>query len=88
MARAMSEELPDRMSVNPKSPHYNEAALARGVGIVFRGQRKTNVEEYCVSEGWIRVQAGKTMDRKGDPLTILLKGEVKPFWEDEPPPEA
>jgi hypothetical protein len=80
------ETLPDRMSVNPKSPYHNEAALARGVGILFRGQRKTNVEEYCVSEGWIRVQAGKTVDRKGDPLTILLKGEVKPFWEDEEPP--
>ena len=83
-----TQALPDRMSVNPKSPHYNEAALSRGVGIMFRGQRKTNVEEYCVSEGWIRVQAGKTLDRKGDPLTILLKGEVTPFWEDEAPPEV
>ncbi len=81
----MSDTPPNRLSVNPKSPHHDEAALARGVGIMFRGQRKTNVEEYCVSEGWIRVQAGKTLDRKGDPLTLLLKGEVKPFWEDAEP---
>jgi hypothetical protein len=73
---------PDRLSVNPKSPHYNEDLLARGIGIRFRGERKTNVEEYCVSEGWIRVQAGKTVDRKGNPLTLLLKGPVEPYFED------
>jgi hypothetical protein len=73
---------PDRLSVNPKSPHYNEAALARGVGIRFNGSEKTNVEEYCVSENWIKVAAGNTRDRKGDPLTIKLKGVVEPYFKD------
>ena len=71
--------LPDRLSTNPKSPHYDEALLQKGVGIKFDGQEKTNVEEYCVSEGWIRVAVGKTVDRKGNPLTIKLKGKVEPY---------
>ncbi len=78
----MTDTLPDRLSVNPKSPHYDEEVLARNVGIRFNGQDKTNVEEYCVSEGWIRVAAGKTLDRKGDPLTIKLKGKVEPYIRD------
>ena len=88
MARAMSNTPPDRLSVNPKSPYYNEDLLARGIGIRFRGEVKTNVEEYCVSEGWIRVQAGKTMDRKGNPLTLMLKGPVEPFFEDITEPSS
>ena len=75
----MSESFPDRLSVNPKSPYYDEAVLARGVGIRFNGAEKTNVEEYCVSEGWIRVAVGKTVDRRGDPMTIKLKGTVEPY---------
>ncbi|MFI4982888.1 MAG: DUF3297 family protein [Nevskiales bacterium] len=71
--------LPDRLSTNPKSPHYDEALLGRGVGIKFDGQEKTNVEEYCVSEGWIRVAVGKTLDRKGNPLTLKLTGKVEPY---------
>ncbi|MDP1839531.1 MAG: DUF3297 family protein, partial [Reyranella sp.] len=59
--------LPDRLSTNPKSPFYNEALLTRGVGIKFDGEEKTNVEEYCVSEGWVRLAVGKTVDRKGNP---------------------
>lgn len=78
----MTDTLPDRLSVNPKSPHYDEEVLARNVGVRFNGQDKTNVEEYCVSEGWIRVAAGKTLDRKGDPLTIKLKGKVEPYIRD------
>ena len=74
--------LPDRLSTNPKSPHYDEALLAKGVGIKFDGQEKTNVEEYCVSEGWIRVAVGKTVDRHGNPLTIKLKGKVEPYFRD------
>jgi hypothetical protein len=74
--------LPDRLSVNPKSPHYNEALLQKGVGIKFDGQEKTNVEEYCVSEGWIRVAVGKTLDRKGNPLTLKLTGKVEPYLKD------
>jgi hypothetical protein len=76
---AMSDTLPDRLSANPKSPHYDEALLEHGVGIKFNGAEKTNVEEYCVSEGWIRVAAGKTLDRFGNPMTIKLKGTVEPY---------
>jgi hypothetical protein len=71
--------LPDRLSTNPSSPHYNEALLQMDIGIKFNGLEKTNVEEYCVSEGWIRVAAGKTKDRKGNPLTVKLTGAVAPY---------
>jgi hypothetical protein len=80
----MTDTLPDRLSVNPKSPHYDEALLTRGVGIKFNGAEKTNVEEYCVSEGWIRVVAGKSVDRHGNPMTIKLKGMVEPYIKEEP----
>ena len=72
--------LPDRLSVDPNSPFYDEAVLARNVGIRFKGQDKTNVEEYCVSEGWVRVPAGRTRDRRGQPLLIKLVGKVEPFY--------
>lgn len=71
--------LPDRLSAHPDSPYYDEALLARGIGIRFNGVEKTNVDEYCVSEGWIRVTAGASRDRKGNPITIKLKGLVEPF---------
>jgi hypothetical protein len=76
----MTESLPDRLSVNQKSPHYDGALLERDIGVRFNGEDRTNVEEYCVSEGWIRVPVGKTVDRKGDPLTIKLKGKVEPYF--------
>lgn len=76
----MSETPPDRLSVDPKSPYYDEAVLARDVGILFNGVEKTTVEEYCVSEGWVRVAAGKAKDRTGRPITIKLKGKVEPFF--------
>jgi len=79
----MSDSFPDRLCVNPKSPHYDAVVLSRGVGIRFNGAEKTNVEEYCVSEGWIRVAVGKTVDRHGDPITIRLKGTVEPFHKPE-----
>ncbi len=78
----MTDTPPDRLSVNTKSPHYDEGLLARGIGVRFRGEVKTNVEEYCLSEGWIRVAAGKTLDRKGNPLTIKLNGPVEVWFED------
>ena len=81
-----SPDLPDRLSVNPKSPHYNEEVLKRDIGIRFDGKEKTNVEEYCVSEGWIRVAAGKALDRHGNPLTIMLKGKVEPYFRDKAEP--
>jgi hypothetical protein len=75
-------ELPDRLCNDPASPYYNAVLLERGVGIRFNGKEKTNVEEYCVSEGWIRVTAGTAKDRYGNPLTIKLKGEVVPYLRD------
>ncbi|MEA3001778.1 MAG: hypothetical protein QOH81_566 [Sphingomonadales bacterium] len=75
----MADELPDRLSLNPRSPHFNADLLRRGIGIRFKGRERRDVEEYCVSEGWIRVQAGKTMDRHGQPLTLKLTGEVEPY---------
>ena len=77
----MSDTPPDRLSVDPSSPYHDADVLQRGVGIRFKGEEKTNVEEYCVSEGWIRVAVGKTVDRRGNPLTIKLKGKVEPYLE-------
>lgn len=79
----MTDTLPDRLSVNPRSPFYDEALLARGIGILFNGAERTNVEEYCVSEGWIRVAIGRTVDRRGQPLTIRYNGVVEPFLKDD-----
>ena len=73
---------PDHLAINPGSPYFDMELLRRGGGIRFKGVVRTNVEEYCISEGWIRVQAGKTMDRKGQPLTIKLNGAVEAWYED------
>lgn len=102
-ARAMTEETPDtapqttgsdvppdHLSVNPRSPHFDAEKLQRGIGIRFKDRVRTDVEEYSISEGWVRVQAGKTLDRKGQPLTIKLTGPVEAWYEDlgENPPVA
>ena len=79
-APSMSDAPPDRLCANPKSPFYDEATLARGVGVRFKGVDKTNVEEYCASEGWVRLTVGKGLDRKGDPMTVKLQGEVAPYF--------
>ena len=87
----MSTDLPDRLSNDPRSPFYDEELLTKGIGIRFKGVERRNVEEYCVSEGWVRMAVGKTLDRKGRPLTVKLQGEVEPYLEhpdDEPPIEA
>ena len=73
--------LPDRLSLDPRSPHFDEEVLMQGVGIRFNGQEKTNVEEYCVSEGWIKIIAGRSRDRFGNPMTLTLKGKVEPYIE-------
>ena len=72
--------LPDRLSVDPRSPHHLAAAFEREVGIHFNGKERVDVEEYCISEGWIKVPAGRAVDRKGRPLTIKLKGKVEAFY--------
>ncbi|WP_284944171.1 DUF3297 family protein [Acidisoma cladoniae] len=79
----MTDTPPDHLSNNPKSPHYDEAALLRGVGIRFKGVEKTNVEEYCVSESWVRLSVGKSVDRHGAPLTMKLSGTVEPYFRDD-----
>lgn len=73
---------PDRIAISPRSPFFDEDKLMRGIGIRFKGVVRTNVEEYCISEGWVRVQAGKTMDRHGQPLTLKLNGPVEAWYED------
>ena len=80
--RTMADTLPDRLSTDPRSPHYDAAILERGIGIRFNGVEKTNVEEYCVSEGWVRLPVGKSLDRRGQPMTMKVKGEVVPYFLD------
>ena len=84
---AQEQTFPDRLSLDPRSPHFDEEVLGRGVGIRFNGQEKTNVEEYCISEGWIRVAAGRSRDRHGNPMTVKLKGRVEPYFENPPQSE-
>ena len=80
MTDTPADTLPDRLSSDPRSPFYNAEILARDVGIRFKGVEKNNVEEYCVSEGWVRVTAGSSKDRFGNPLTIKLTGQVEPYF--------
>ena len=79
----MTTPLPDRLSADPTSPFHNADLLARGIGIRFKGIEKTNVEEYCISEGWVRVAVGKGVDRRGQLLTIKLQGTVDAYMRDE-----
>ncbi|MCT2558896.1 DUF3297 family protein [Tsuneonella sp. YG55] len=90
MSDEKAQTPPDRLSVNPRSPHFDQESLERGIGIRFKERVRTDVEEYSISEGWIRVQAGKTVDRKGQPLTLKLNGPVEAWFEDlgDDPPVA
>jgi Protein of unknown function (DUF3297) len=83
MAKKPLDTPPDRLSTDPRSPHYDADVLERDVGVRFKGVEKSNVEEYCVSEGWVRVAAGKTKDRHGNPLTIKLTGKVEAYFRDQ-----
>ena len=78
-----ADTLPDRLSIDPRSPYFNAEVLQRDVGIRFKGVEKTKVEEYCVSENWVRVAAGNAKDRFGNPLTIKLTGTVEPYFKDK-----
>ncbi|KQW21883.1 glutathione peroxidase [Afipia sp. Root123D2] len=79
----MSDELPDRLSTDPRSPYYNAEVLQRDVGIRFKGVEKTNIEEYCVSEGWVRMAVGSARDRYGNPVTMKFSGPVEPYFKDQ-----
>ncbi len=79
--RAMSDTPPDRLSSNPRSPFFDQPLLERGIGIRFKGLQRHDVEEYCISEGWIRVALGKKVDRHGNPLTLKLSGELEAWFE-------
>lgn len=78
----MSDTPPDHLSTDPRSPFHDAAVLERGIGIRFNGEEKTNVTEYCVSEGWVRLPFGKTLDRRGNPMTVKAKGVVEPYFKD------
>jgi hypothetical protein len=78
----MSNSPPDRLCVDPDSPFHDAALLERGIGVRFKGVEKTNVEEYCVSEGWVRLAVGHTLDRHGKAMTVKLKGAVEPYFRD------
>lgn len=84
----MTDTPPDRMSINPRSPYFDMEALQRGIGIRFKGKVRNDVEEYSLSEGWIRVAAGKSKDRFGNSMTIKLNGEVEAWFEDIAAKEA
>ncbi len=83
----MTDTPPDRLSNDPRSPFYDESALERGVGIRFNGAERTNIEEYCISEGWVRLPVGKSLDRRGNPMTVKAKGKVEAWFRDAPPTE-
>ena len=72
--------LPDRLSVDPSSPHHVAAVFQHDIGIKHNGKERSDVEEYCISEGWIKVAAGKTLDRKGKPMLIKLKGTIEAYY--------
>ena len=78
----MSDTPPDRLATDPASAHHDAALLERGIGIRFNGNERRDVEEYCVSEGWIRVAAGRARDRRGQPMTLKLRGAVEPYYQD------
>jgi len=81
----MADTPPDRLSNNPRSPHFDMEVLQRGIGVRFKGRERTDVEEYSISEGWIRVAAGKAVDRHGVPVTIKLSGSVEVWFADSAP---
>ena len=80
-----AETPPDRLSTNPRSDWFDADVLARGIGIRLNGVEKTTVDEYCVSEGWVRVAAGRSRDRHGNPMTMKLSGTVEPYYRDAAP---
>ena len=78
----MTDTPPDRLSNDPRSPFFDETVLERGIGIRFNGVARINVEEYCISEGWVRLPVGKALDRRGNPMTMKHKGKVEAWFRD------
>ena len=78
----MTDTPPDRLATDPRSPFHDAAVLERGIGIRFNGVEKTNVEEYCVSEGWVRLPVGRSLDRRGNAMTMKFNGKVEPYFLD------
>ena len=76
----MTDTPPDHLSNDPSSRFHDEAALERGIGIRFNGVERHNVEEYCISEGWVRLPVGKSLDRRGQPMTMKVKGKVEAWF--------
>ena len=83
----MTDTPPDRLSNDTRSPYYDPAVLERGIGLRFNGVEKNNVEEYCVSEGWVRLPVGKSLDRRGQPMTMKVKGTVEAWFRSSESPE-
>ena len=79
----MTDTPPDRLALNPRSPFHDAAVLERGIGIRFKGEERNNVEEYCISEGWVRLPVGKSLDRRGNAMTIKVHGEVVAWFLDD-----
>lgn len=84
----MNDTPPDRLSLDPRSRFYDEATLERGIGIRFKGEERHNVEEYCISEGWVRLPVGRSLDRRGNAMTMKVMGPVEAWFLDSAPPEA
>ena len=82
----MTDTLPDRLCASPDSPFFNEAILERGIGVRFKGEERFNVEEYCISGSWVRMAVGRTLDRKGRPMTVKVTGPVEVWFKDDEKP--
>ena len=80
----MSDTPPDRLSLDPRSKFHDATALERGIGIRFKGEERHNVEEYCISEGWVRLPVGKSLDRRGNAMTFKVFGPVEAWFLVEP----
>jgi hypothetical protein len=72
--------LPDRLSINPRSPHHVAEIFEHDIGIMLNGKDRSDVEEYCISEGWVKVATHKALDRRGQPLLMNVKGTVEAFY--------